>query len=223
MAMRIINPDKCIVFFDFDNTISTFDVFDSMLPCFSRDELWVELEKKWQGGKIGSRDCLEGQIRGMNITKAALDKYLAGIKLDPYFKKLVKLLSSRKVKAIVLSDNFDYILRRVLNYNHGIRKLKIYSNKLRFAKDRLIPYFPFRSKNCQICAHCKTKNLLANVDKESIIIYIGDGHSDVCPSQYADIVFAKADLLKHYRDTKSTCFAYKSLKDVYNYFKRSIG
>ena len=220
--MKIINPDKCIVFFDFDNTISTFDVFDSMLPRFSKDAFWIELEKKWKGGKIGSKACLEGQIKRMSITRGALDKYLSGIKLDPYFKRLVKFLNARRIMAIVLSDNFYYILNRILNYHNGIKKLKVYSNILRFAKDRLIPYFPYRSQNCQVCGHCKTKNLLANVNKDSIIIYIGDGHSDICPAQYADIVFAKEDLLKHYKDTKSTCFAYKSLKDVYNYFKRSM-
>ena len=39
--MKIINPEKCVVFFDFDNTIATCDVFDSMLPRFSQDDLWV--------------------------------------------------------------------------------------------------------------------------------------------------------------------------------------
>jgi 2-hydroxy-3-keto-5-methylthiopentenyl-1-phosphate phosphatase len=221
--MKIINPDNCIVFFDFDNTISTCDVFDSLLPRFSKDEFWIELEKKWRGGKIGSKACLEGQIKGMSITKSALDRYLSGIKLDPYFKRLVKLLHARRIKTVVLSDNFDYILGRILSYHNGIKKLKVYSNRLHFAKDRLIPYFPFRSKNCQVCAHCKTRNLLSNVNKNSIIIYIGDGHSDICPAQYADIVFAKGDLLRHYIDTKSACFSYKGLKDIYNYFKRSIG
>jgi 2-hydroxy-3-keto-5-methylthiopentenyl-1-phosphate phosphatase len=220
--VRIINPESCIVFFDFDNTIATCDVFDTMLPSFSRDDLWMELEKKWQDGKIGSRDCLEGQIRGMSITKNSLDRYLSSIKLDPHFKKLVRLLNSKRIRTIVLSDNFDYILKRILNYHNRIKKLKIYSNKLHIEKDRLIPHFPFRSSNCQVCAHCKTKNLLANVNKDSIIVYIGDGRSDICPAQYADIVFAKEDLLKHYKDTKLTCFEYKSLKDVYNYFKRSF-
>lgn len=219
--MKIINPEKCVVFFDFDNTIATCDVFDSMLPRFSRDDLWVKLEKDWQKGKIGSHACLEGQISGISITKKALDKYLSGIKLDPYFKKVVKLLTASKIKVAVLSDNFDYILKRILNYN-SIRNLKVYSNKLQFARDRLIPRFPFRSKKCQACAHCKTKNLLANVAKDSIIIYVGDGRSDICPSQYADIVFAKEDLLKYFQEKKLTCFAYKSLKDVYTYFKRSF-
>lgn len=68
--MKIINPDKCIVFFDFDNTISTCDVFDSMLPRFSKDAFWIKLEKRWKSGKIGSKACLEGQIKGMSITKS---------------------------------------------------------------------------------------------------------------------------------------------------------
>jgi len=219
--MKLINPDKCVVFFDFDNTIATCDVFDSMLPRFSKDDLWVELEKRWEKGHIGSRICLEGQIKGLSISKKDLNKYLSSIKLDPYFKKLVKLLDAKGIKSIVLSDNFDYILKRVLNY-HSVKNLKIYSNKLSFAKDRLIPSFPYRAKNCQVCAHCKTKNLLANVSGDSIIIYIGDGRSDICPAQYADIVFAKESLLKHYEDKDLTCFAYKGLKDVYNYFKRSF-
>lgn len=129
--MKIINPEKCVVFFDFDNTISTCDCFDNMLPRFSQDDLWVGLEKKWKKGKIGSRDCLEGQIKGMSITKSSLDSYLSGVRLDPYFKKIVRVLDSKGVKTIVLIDNFDYILKRILDL-HGIKNLKIYSNTCSF-------------------------------------------------------------------------------------------
>lgn len=219
--MKIINPDKCIVFFDFDNTIATCDVFDSMLPHFSRNDLWIRLEEEWKNGKIGSKACLEGQIKGMTLNKRTLDDYLSGIKLDPYFKRLVQYLNTKKVEVVVLSDNFDYILRRVLR-NYAIKNLKIYSNKLRFARNRLIPCFPFRSSKCQVCAHCKTKNLLANIKPESIIMYIGDGRSDICPAQYADLVFAKGDLLKYFQDRNLACFSYGGLKDVYDYFKRSF-
>lgn len=220
--MKIINPQKCVVFFDFDNTIATCDVFDSMLPVFSRDNLWVQLEKDWEAGKIGSHKCLKNQINGLTITRLALNNYLSRTKLDPYFIRLVKILSAMKIKVFVLSDNFDYILKRIL-YNHGIKNLKIYSNKLNFKSNRLVPVFPYRNKKCDLCAHCKSKNLLANVSHDSIIIYIGDGRSDICPSKYADIVFAKDSLLKYFQENKLTCFAYKSLKDVYNSFKRSLG
>jgi 2,3-diketo-5-methylthio-1-phosphopentane phosphatase len=219
--MKIINPEKCLVFFDFDNTIATCDVFDGMLPRFSRDDLWLKLEKEWKKGKIGSRACLEGQVKGLSIDKPALDKYLSGIKLEPYFKKIVRGLAANRVRMFVLSDNFDYILKRILKAN-GFNDLKIYSNKLKLAKGRLTPVFPHGNESCHICAHCKTKNLLANINRDSIIIYIGDGRSDICPAQYADIVFAKDELLEHFKQKGMTCFAYKSLKDVYDFFRRSF-
>ncbi len=218
--MPQIDYNKCIVFFDFDNTIATCDVFDDMVMRFSKDKHWLNLEKRWREGKIGSMECLAGQLEGIRITKRALDRHLSGIKLDPYFKRLAHFLDAKGIKKIILSDNFDYILKRILNHN-SLKKLKVYSNKLQFAKDRLIPSFPFRSNNCKVCAHCKTKNLLANVDKDSIIIYIGGGNSDICPAEYADIIFAKKDLLKYCKDKKLECVRYDSLREGYNYFKRS--
>ena len=102
------DPKKCVVFFDFDNTIATCDVFDNMLLLFSKDDRWVELEKRWKSGRIGSKTCLEGQLRGMDLNKKSLDAYLPKIKLDPYFKPIYKFLLARKVKTLVLSDNYDY-------------------------------------------------------------------------------------------------------------------
>ena len=215
------NPKKCIVFFDFDNTIATCDVFDNMLLLFSRDDRWVELEKRWKSGRIGSKTCLEGQLRGMGLNRESLDAYLPKIKLDPYFKRLYRFLQAKKVKTVILSDNFDYILNRVLKAN-GIKKLKVFANKLSFTRNKIITDYPFKNKDCQICAHCKTKNLLAKSPKGSIIIYVGDGASDVCPAKYANLVFAKDSLLRHFKDSKLDYIAFHNLKDVFIYLKRKL-
>ncbi len=215
------NPKKCVVFFDFDNTIATCDIFDNMLLLFSKDDRWVELEKRWKSGRIGSKTCLEGQLRGMNINKKSLDTYLPKIKLDPYFKSTYKFLLAKKVRTLVLSDNYDYILNRVLKIN-GINKLKVYANKLSFSGNKIITDYPFKDKDCQICAHCKTKNLLAETPKDSIIIYVGDGESDVCPAKHAHVVFAKDYLLKYFKDNKLDYLAFHNLKDVLIYLKRKL-
>ncbi|MBI4981541.1 MAG: MtnX-like HAD-IB family phosphatase [Candidatus Omnitrophica bacterium] len=212
---------QCAVFFDFDNTIASCDVLDNILPLFSSNKHWIELEKLWQEGKIGSLKCLYGQLKGVRITKKALNEYLSGIKIDPCFDRLVSFLKERRVKTAVLSDNFDYILKNILK-RHSIKGLKVYSNKLEFSKDRLIPQFPYQAKKCRICAHCKTKNLLANSFKNSIIIYVGDGRSDICPAKYADIVFAKDSLLEYCIKNKLNYLPYKNLNDVYGFLKRSL-
>ncbi len=91
---RLPSLSNCIVFFDFDNTISKSDVFDTLLLRFSRDKRWINLEKRWKEGKIGSMECLAGQLEGIRITKKALDRHLCGIRLDPYFKELIQFLDS---------------------------------------------------------------------------------------------------------------------------------
>lgn len=218
---KAIKVNKCVAFFDFDNTISTVDVFDDMVKLFSDGKSWLEIEERWLRGEIGSLACLSAQLGLVQVTNEALDNYLARIKLDPFFKKLIRFFEQQGVKIVILSDNFDYALKRILKHN-GLGYLKVYSNKLRVNKSKLSPSFPFKNNSCHVCAHCKKKNLLANVSPDSIIIYIGDGRSDICPAQYSDIVFAKDSLLKFYKENNLDCIPYKSLKDVHNHLKRSV-
>ena len=53
-----------------------------------------------------------------------------------------------------------------------------------------------------MCANCKK----AHVDKLSgegyFTVYVGNGYSDRCPSEHADMVFAKSDLLEHCKREK---------------------
>lgn len=209
-------------FFDFDNTITKFDILDNMLPRFSIDDKWIELENKWKGWKIGSRECLEGQMAGIRITRKALDRYLSTIRLDPYFKKLINLFKAGKIKPIIISDDFDYILKRVLRNNGIPGGLQIYANKLRVVRDRIIPSFPYINPHHRQCGNCKKKNLLANMGRAMTTVYIGDGLSDLCPSREADIVFAKGNLQKYLKKEGFGYIPIKGLKDVYDYFKRSL-
>ncbi len=78
-----------IVFFDFDNTITKGDVFDNMLLKFSEGDAWRDFEERWNNKEIGSRECLEGQIKMVSVTRRSLDAYLGRVRLDPYFKRIL--------------------------------------------------------------------------------------------------------------------------------------
>jgi 2,3-diketo-5-methylthio-1-phosphopentane phosphatase len=215
---KIENITEPVVFFDFDNTITTFDVLDDMLTKFSRDDNWIKLEEDWKGEKIGSGECLKGQVEGMGMTKEALDEYLSGVKIDPYFGKIVELLKAKNIKTFILSDNFDYILKRILDDN-GLRDLRIYSNSLKIDGDHLITGFLFSDKTCGDCAHCKRTSLLKNIDNNSTSIYVGDGRSDVCVSEVADIVFAKGYLKGYCENNGISHIPFEGLKEVYGHFQ----
>jgi 2-hydroxy-3-keto-5-methylthiopentenyl-1-phosphate phosphatase len=214
--------NKYVVFFDFDNTITSFDVIDDMLERFSKDDRWIALENKWKKGRIGSRECLKGQVEGIRISRKELDSYLHRVKLDPYFKKLAGFLRSKKIKTVILSDNFDYILKTVLTSN-GVNRLPVYSNRLRLVKDRLIPSFPLTQKACDgTCGHCKNRSMRKIAGKGNTLIYIGDGRSDICPARAADIVFAKDALKDYFKSKKLDYIPIRNLGTVYKYFKRSL-
>lgn len=205
-----------MVFFDFDNTITSSDILDNLIERFSINDDWKKTEKAWVDGKIGSRECLAQQMQGIRITKKGLSEYLSTIVIDPFFGKLLALLRSKGVQYMVLSDSFSFIIKEILRHN-GIKGMKLHANELKFRKDRMAPFFPHVNSDCLRCAHCKTQHVVQHADKTTV--YVGDGLSDVCPAQYAHVVFAKATLLGFFQRNKKPCMEFKDLGDVFNFFE----
>lgn len=229
-SSRSLAPDKApsstlkkssprpTVFFDFDNTITAWDVIDALLQQFSSNDAWKELETKWARGEISTQECLEGQIQGLRITQAALDRYLSTVPLDGSFQQLLQILDSQQIPVVILSDNFDYLVRKILR-SHGIRALDVVANKIRFSNDRLIPSFPYQSPGCLRCAHCKGQTMIQKLAPNSIAVYLGDGLSDVCPAKRAKIVFAKDSLLAYLEGHAFPHIPFQTLGDVVGYFR----
>ncbi|MFA5160025.1 MAG: MtnX-like HAD-IB family phosphatase [Candidatus Omnitrophota bacterium] len=208
-----------IVFLDFDNTITSLDVLDAVIGKFSVDQKWMVYEEAWKEGKIGSRQCLEAQLRSVRVTRAELVKYVRQIPLDPFALRLFKTLRRQHIPFIIVSDSFTVIIRTILRY-HGIHQAKVFANELGFKKDRLIPSFPYHSKDCRRrCAHCKKIHVLEHKDKTTI--YVGDGLSDVCPALEADIVFAKDSLASHLEAERKFHTAFCDLGDICAFFERT--
>ena len=214
-------PKKFIVFFDFDNTITSIDVIDNMLERFSEDNKWKDLEKRWQHEEIGSLECLKGQIEGIRVDKETLDNYLSTVKIDHYFKKLLQFFKSHDIPVLILSDNFDYMLRKILRQNN-IPDMEFYCNKVDISGGRLKPSFPFSKSTCGECANCKKTHILAKRKDGMTAVYIGDGKSDVCASKVSDMVFAKGYLRGLFEEEGLPHVAIDDLKDVYDYFTRSV-
>lgn len=208
-----------IVFLDFDNTVTSLDVLDAVIGRFSIDQKWMIHEEAWKEGKIGSRQCLEAQLRSVRVTRAELTKYVKQIPLDPFAMKLFWMLRHRRIPFMIVSDSFTMIIRTMLRH-HGIFRAKVFANELKFEKNRLIPVFPFHSKEChRRCAHCKKIHILEHRDKTTV--YVGDGLSDVCPALEADIVFAKDSLASHLETEGKFHTAFCDLRDVCTFFEHA--
>ena len=58
---------QCHVFVDFDGTIVPCDATDFLFERFALPE-WRDVERDWQAGKIGSRECMTRQVDLLRAT-----------------------------------------------------------------------------------------------------------------------------------------------------------
>ena len=182
---------------DFDGTISTEDVTDSLLQRFGRDG-WEALETAWERGEIGSRQCMAGQVALLDMDRAELDAHLATIGVDPYFGAFVRAARERGMPVQVVSDGIDYAIHAVLE-RHGLDDLPVIANRLVQTGPRSWSLqSPWSSPSCaRASGNCKCERLAEQQAKHGRVLFVGDGTSDFCVSGKADFVLAKYKLIQY--------------------------
>ena len=182
---------------DFDGTISTEDVTDTLLQRFGRDG-WQALEDAWERGEIGSRECMKGQIALLDMDRTALDAHLQNIAIDPHFPAFVQAAHALGVPVQVVSDGIDHAIHQVLR-RHGLDDLPVVANRLVQAGPRSWQLqSPWASAACvRASGNCKCERLAEQKQQHGRVLYVGDGSSDFCVSGKADFVLAKHRLIDH--------------------------
>ena len=190
-------PPSWMVQCDFDGTISHVDVTDSLLNRFGRDG-WQALEDAWERGEIGSRECMQGQVALLDMSRTELDAHLAGIAIDPHFSAFVRAARERGMTVQVVSDGIDHAIHAVLQ-RHGLGDLPVLANRLvQTAPRRWKLLSPWASAACtRASGNCKCERLAEQQALHGRVLYVGDGASDFCVSGRADFVLAKHKLIDH--------------------------
>lgn len=191
-----------LVLCDFDNTISTSDVTDTLLQRFGMPG-HEELENDWIAGKIGSKECMSGQIALLNASFDELNDCLKQITIDPYFPQFVKTLRLHNIDLHIVSDGLDYAIDAILQ-RYGLASIPIYANRLVQTGERSWKLeFPYESTNCKKkSGHCKCLHTHQQPGNSRRMIYVGDGASDYCVSHQTDWVLAKSNLIDYCRKNR---------------------
>ena len=203
------------VYFDFDNTITDFDVLDEIIRKFSVDESWKDAEAAWESGEIGSRECLERQFSRVRVSEAVLNEYLRTIRIDPAFGPIVELLGGAGIKPVILSDSFTSFINAILE-NNGVPDIEVFANEIRIEGTEPVLGFPYHQSICSTAGNCKTSHLLKRHRAPGTRkVYVGDGRSDICPAQFCEVLFAKGTLFEHYSTIRKDCIRFENLGTVH--------
>jgi 2,3-diketo-5-methylthio-1-phosphopentane phosphatase len=211
-----LSSERIAIVSDFDGTITLRDVGHSFFEEFIPDrKAHEDLLENWKIGLVSSRECLEREVEWVEAGLADLDTFIENEPLDPFFKDFVDFCNRRKFELMILSDGLDYYIDSILmRYGFGFIDFK--SNHLVTDGDRIVGiecpwYLP---EICEMCANCKKAHVQKLRDEGFITVYIGNGYSDRCPSEHADIVFAKGELFDHCRREKIDCIRFRNFRDV---------
>lgn len=185
-------PRRIVTFSDFDGTIATVDVGNLLYETFS-DGSYEWPDDDWIAGRVSSRDCLIEQCACTRATREQLEAFVDAQELDPAFPAFVEYCRSRNHPLYILSDGMDFYVHRLLE-RAGLGDLPVFANHLEIEGDRLVPSFPYHADTCGRCANCKGPHVRHHSRPHDLVVYVGDGWSDPCGAEHADVIFAKGGL-----------------------------
>ncbi len=208
------------IFVDFDGTITKTDVGNAFFRKYVGHEPYDEVLRKYKSEEISARECFRRGIAAIGkLDKQEVARFARDQEIDPTFKEFVAFCRESGVEFHIVSDGLDFYINEILAAN-GIEGVPIFSNRMEFVssdesgKHDMRISFPHADAECQRCACCKRNIMLTRAGDEDIIAYVGEGYSDRCPVQYADIVFAKAVLQTFCQEQNISYHLYDSFHDV---------
>ncbi|MCE5266211.1 MAG: MtnX-like HAD-IB family phosphatase [Deltaproteobacteria bacterium] len=203
---------RLLVVCDFDGTVCRVDLCNEILDHFAGD--WEAIDRAYAAGEVGSRAAY-GRIAPLIRTNRpqVMDFILKHERLDPFFKGFVDFCRRRRIDLKIVSDGLDACVEATLR-KHGL-DLEYFCNRLLFMPDDRIEFdFPPASPECGRCGTCKRSLLDRFRPDYDRIIYVGDGHSDLCAAGMADQIFAKDVLYEKCMEKGTPCIFYDDFDDI---------
>ena len=208
------------VFVDFDGTITNQDVGNAFFYKYVGHPRYDELLQEYKAERISAQECFRRGIAAIGrLRRDEAATFVRSQEIDPSFKEFVAFCRDKGIEFHVVSDGLDFYINEVFEAN-GIEGVSVFSNALEFVPaggdttHELRIGFPYADAECERCACCKRNIMVNRTTDEDIIVYVGEGYSDQCPAQYADVVFAKDELQTFCQQQNISYYLYDSFHDV---------
>jgi 2-hydroxy-3-keto-5-methylthiopentenyl-1-phosphate phosphatase len=186
------------VLVDFDGTACRHDVAEHLLTAFG-DEGWEAYDDAVDRHEIGVRDAIVVQDAMLHADRDTMLAFaLEHCPVDPTFVPFVRWLDDLDIRIAIVSDGFGFYVEPLLE-TVGLREIEVITNEQTWDANGYPAGMRFVSGHaeCVGCGTCKMQAVLDHRAMGGAVAFVGDGQSDRYAAIYADVTFAKHELVAH--------------------------
>jgi 2-hydroxy-3-keto-5-methylthiopentenyl-1-phosphate phosphatase len=203
------------VLVDFDGTACLHDAAQHLLTEFG-DPSWPEWDDAWERGVLDGRTTISGQDALLHGDRTVMVDFVRRhCPVDPTFVPFVSWLREREVEIAIVSDGFAFYIEPVLETGN-VPAIAIITNEQRWDEhDRPAGFaFPNGHPECVGCGTCKMRAVQRYAADRGPVAFVGEGRSDRYGALYADVTFAKLDLVAICEDDGVPYLPWQTFDDV---------
>jgi 2-hydroxy-3-keto-5-methylthiopentenyl-1-phosphate phosphatase len=178
---------------DFDGTITEEDLLDAVAERFGDSAVYQHADAGLDAGRMSLHDVIR---REFEPVRAPLDEVVAWVlenaRIRPGFHELVDAAKRNGWRLVILSSGFRELIEPILE-REGLGDVELLANEVN--ADPSGWRVRFRDEEpCTVCGEPCKRSTVAGLAGDDEVVYIGDGHSDRCAADDADVVFARRGL-----------------------------
>ena len=214
--------NKFCILSDFDGTITEKDGLYTFIQQYAKGD-WQKIEQDWAEGLISSKECLIEEFNLVpDLSPELIEKFVKTLNIDNCFIEFYNFLRSKNIDFYIVSDGIDYFINKILE-KHNLNDINIISNHGEFQRNEFKLTFPNDNERCiNNAGTCKCAILSNLKQKYEQIYYIGDGVSDYCVADKADLLFAKSRLQTYCENKNIDYIGYKNFNDIQKHFVNNL-
>ena len=196
---------------DFDGTITRNNLSVLLRQRFARGD-WQQIESDYLDGNLTVEQSNRLQYVLIKEPKERLQEFVRQhVEVRPGFVGFARYCHETGIPLVIVSSGLDFYIETVLA-QIGMQNLELHCGQTSFDKDGIVVSYTDPEGNI-VNEGFKKRYLNWLRKRDSNIIYIGDGLSDLEAARNADHVFATDHLL---RLLSTDSVAYSAFSDFYD-------
>jgi 2-hydroxy-3-keto-5-methylthiopentenyl-1-phosphate phosphatase len=177
---------------DFDGTVTEMDLLDTIARDFGDPVVYAEVDRGLDEGTLTLREVITREFEPVRSPlQEVVDWELEQVRVRGGFREFVALAKKKGWRVVIVSSGFHELIEPILE-REGV-EVELHANHVDPSTEGWTVRWQY-DKDCETCGESCKRSIVQELAVGDELVYVGDGYSDRCAAEAADLVFATRGL-----------------------------